>query len=187
MQQLAEAPSATEIAGNGYAYTMQKAGLTSIIPANTDPRVGQANISLQLESRFPQAVYNAAESMVNNIYQSLNLKYDWRFRMFGSLAEDEKTLEKAEKGMQTGVLSDTLTYLALKGRTFTEDLSISRAIVKSGIPDLRLPLINNYSAKAGEGTLPPQMKHDLNPGGRPRSEGMPQTEGQENDEDSYGE
>lgn len=187
LQQLAEAPSATQIAGNGYAYTMQKAGLTSIIPTNTDPRVGQANISMQLESRYAQQIYACMERMMENIYRTLGLKYDWRFKMFGSLAEDEKAMEKAEKGMQNGILSDTLTYLALKDRTLLEDYSVSSAIFNSGLLDLRIPLITSYSAKAAEGSLPPQVKHDMNPGGRPKADkGNPQTEGQEQDEDSYG-
>ena len=41
----------------------------------------------------------------------------------------------------------------------------------SGIMDKRLPLVSTYSARQRDGTLPPQAKQELNPGGRPAEPG----------------
>lgn len=186
MHQLAEAPSSTEISANGYSYTIDKAGLGGIIPTSGDSRAGTANISFQIESRFGTPIYRSFENMMYRIFESLNLKYEWRFTMFGSVATDEQREDSARKGMTLGILSDTMTYLALNDKSLLDDLAISNAIVASGISELRLPLVSTYSAKQGDSGLPPQAKSILDPGGRPTAQGAPETEGQENDDDSYG-
>lgn len=186
MHQLAEAPSATEISTHGYAYTMAKAGLSGIIPTDENPRAGVANISLQIESRMAALIYSGMENMMQRIFEKLHLNYDWRFRMFGSLAEDEKREENARKGMTMGLLTSTLEYLAMNKMSLLDDISISNAIMQSGVLDTRIPLVTSYSAKNPESGLPPQVRHDLNPGGRPTADAEPASEGQEADEDSYG-
>ena len=64
-----------------------------------------------------------------------------------------------------------------------DDRCISGAILESGLLDLRIPLVSSYSAKQNESGLPPQAAHDLDPGGRPKSEGVT-SEGQEGDLDA---
>ena len=88
------------------------------------------------------------------LYERLNLKYEWRFVMFGSLYEDEKTEEKALKGMEHGLLPDLLIYNALHNRSLLDDLAFSDAVLASNIMDKRRPLITSFSAKQ-EGNLPP--------------------------------
>lgn len=182
---LAEAPSALEISSNGYSYTMAKAGLTALLPSEEDTRAGVAQISLQIESRFPQTIYDCVRRMMKSIMERLNLKYEWDFQMFGDIATDEKRLEEAQKGMTMGLLPATLIYNAMRGRSILDDMAISDAIVESGLLDRRIPLITSYSAKNGDGRLPPEAKKELNPGGRPESDN-PGTDGQEQDADSYG-
>ena len=110
------------------------------------------------------------------LFEQLNLRYEWRFVMFGSLYEDEKTEASAIKGMEHGILSDTLVYLALRGMSLLDDLTISDAVLASNISDKRRPLITSFSAKQENG-LPPQ------PGGRPKAEGVA-TDGNEGDADA---
>ena len=186
MHQLAEAPGATEISTNGYGYAMAKAGLGAIIPTSDDPRAGVAQISVQIESRFAQSVYTGFERMMNQIFKSLNLKYEWGFRMFGNMAEDDSERERLQKDMTLGILPATLKYLALSDLSLIDDIAISNAVIGSGILDKRLPLISSYSAKQGEGGLPPQAAHDMNPGGRPSSDGAATSEAQEDSLDAYG-
>lgn len=176
LEQLSEAPGATKISGEGYRYAMQKSGI-GIIPASDDPRAGQVQVSMQIESNFAKIIYRQVENMMNYVFDSLNLKFKWRFRMFGTLAEDEKMMKEAKDGMTLGILSSTLEYLALHDMRLTDDLSISNALLASGVMDKRLPLISTYSAK-NENGLPPQA-------GRPKSESAT-SEGQENDLDTYG-
>ena len=186
MHQLAEAPSATKISSAGYGYTMAKAGLSALIPTSDEPRAGVANISLQIESKFAEQIYRCYERMMQSIFEGMNLKYNWRFSLFGNVAEDADTLKAAKEGMTLGILPQTVIYLALHDMSVVDDLTLSHAISESGVLDLRIPLVSTYSAKQGDSRLPPQAAHDANPGGRPDAEGKKTSEGAEAGIDANG-
>ena len=186
MHQLAEAPSATKISSAGYGYTMAKAGLSALIPTSDEPRAGVANISLQIESKFAEQIYRCYERMMQSIFDGMNLKYSWRFSLFGNIAEDADTLKAAKEGMTLGILPQTVIYLALHDMSVVDDLTLSHAISESGVLDLRIPLVSTYSAKQGDSRLPPQAAHDANPGGRPGAEGKKTSEGAEAGIDANG-
>jgi len=187
MHTLSEAPSAMEISSNGYAYTMAKAGLAGIIPTKEDPKAGLAQISLKIESRFAQGIYRDFMRMMGVVLEDLGLKYDWSFVMFGDLAGDAELEENARKGMTLGLLPETILYNALHDRSILDDIAVSRAVKACGVMDLRLPLVTSYSAKNPDSGLPPEVKQDLNPGGRPDAGGKATSDGQEQDLDSKGE
>lgn len=182
---LSEAPSAMEISSNGYEYTISKAGLAGIMPSSSDTRAGMAQISLSIESRFGKCVYKTTEAMMENIFSGLGLNYEWNFRMFGDLATDATEKEELRKDMTLGILPSTMKFLAMQDMSILDDMAISGAIAESGLLDLRMPLVSSYSAKQGESGLPPEAKHDLNPGGRPDNGGKAVTDGGENDADSF--
>lgn len=189
LEQLAEAPSATEISSKGYSYAMQKSGI-GIIPSTDDPRAGTVQVALQIECKFAEPVYRQFERMMTYLYSTIGLKYEWKFVMFGSLATDEKEEKNLVQGMTLGLLPATLRYLALHDMRLSEDMSISRLIDGSKLLDLRIPLVSSYSAKgdtrstAGAGSRTsggvPGMPSE---GGRPQSEEIT-SEGHEQDVDS---
>lgn len=187
LHQLAEAPSAMEISNNGYSYTMAKAGIAGIIPTSGDPKAGVAQISLQIESKFPQTVYRCFERMMHVIFDCLNLKYDWRFRMFGDIATDKQTLESVRGELTLGLSQSVLIYNALYDRSIFDDIAVSSALLESGLFDLRRPLMTSYSGFYGkngeENDAPGVVKKELNPGGRPESEEIT-SEGNEKDVDN---
>ena len=200
MHQLAEAPSAMNISSNGYAYTIAKAGLSGIVPANNDTRAGLAQISLQIESKFAAQIYGGIERMMNCMFESFNLKYEWEFRMFGDMASDKDKEEQAQKAMTLGILPAAIIYNALHDRSILDDIAWSTAIKKAGILDLRIPLTSSYSAQPnnGNGEESSNQKnetsqadqiaaHEINKGGRPSSDGIASSDGQEADQDSIGE
>lgn len=177
LETLSEVPGATEIVTKGYQDTMSKAGVTAIIPAATDARAGAVNVSLQIESKFAASIYSGMERMMNVLMARLNLKYTWKFKMFGDLAS-EKDLEKsAMDGMSHGILSDTLTYLAIHGRSLLDDIAVSDAVISSGVMEKRLPLISSYNAKQESSGLPPHP-------GRPAQEDPSSSDGHEGDADA---
>lgn len=200
MHQLAEAPSAMNISSNGYAYTIAKAGLSGIVPVNNDTRAGLAQISLQIESKFAAQIYGGIERMMSCIFESFNLKYEWEFRMFGDMASDKDKEEQAQKAMTLGILPAAIIYNALHDRSILDDIAWSTAIKKAGILDLRIPLTSSYSAQPnnGNGEESSNQKnetsqadqiaaHEINKGGRPSSDGIASSDGQEADQDSIGE
>jgi hypothetical protein len=189
MVQLNESPNANEISSRWNEYLVSKSGLAGIIPTSAEARAGIAQISLKIESRFAQHIYRQFERMMNVIYRKLRLKYEWRFKMFGSLAEDDALLKAAKDAMTLGILPDTAIYNALMGRSILDDISMSNAIVGCGVMDKRLPLISSFSARNPDAGLPPKGKaavkeEEILPdeGGRPKSEGIT-SEGQEADQD----
>jgi hypothetical protein len=180
LESLSEAPSAMDIVKQGYSDTMSQAGMGAIIPLGDDPKAGTAQISLQIESKFMQTVYRDFERMMNAIIKKLNLKYDWKFVMFGDIAEDEKTLERCMNGMEHGILPDTILYNALLDRSMLDDLCLSDAVYNSGILDKRLPLVTAYNMKQDSSGLPPQSP------GRPKGDGTVTADGSETMIDQYG-
>ena len=180
LESLSEAPSAMDIVKQGYSDTMSQAGMGAIIPLGDDPKAGTAQISLQIESKFMQTVYRDFERMMNAIIKKLNLKYDWKFVMFGDIAEDEKTLERCMNGMEHGILPDTILYNALLDRSMLDDLCLSDAVYNSGILDKRLPLVTAYNMKQDSSGLPPRCP------GRPKGDGNVTADGSETMIDQYG-
>ena len=195
LESLAEAPNAANISGKGYSYLIQKSGI-GIISATDEPRVGMVQVAAQLAAQFARVIYGQFENMMNYLYESIGLKYEWAFKMFGDIFSEADELKSAKDGMTLGILLDTLRYDAIRGHSILDDISISNAIMGSKLMDKRLPLISTYSAKAGEGNLPPVKGEVKNPdgtdptkenpqGGRP-DEGAAKSEGAEDQADSYG-
>lgn len=187
LHQLAEAPSAMNISGEGYSYTMAKAGMSGVIPTTGDPKAGVATISLQIECRFAQTVYRCFERMMEVLFENIGLKYDWRFRMFGDIATDKQTLESVRSEMTLGLSQSTLIYNALYDRSIFDDISVSAAIIDSGLFELRRPLQTSYSgfqpSDSNEAQTVGTFKRQINPGGRPKSEEIT-SEGNEKDVDN---
>lgn len=188
LHQLAEAPSAMEISSNGYGYTMAKAGIAGIIPTSGDPKAGVATISLRIESKFAQTVYRCFERMMEVIFENIGLKYDWRFRMFGDIATDKETMDSVRSEMTLGLSQSVLIYNALYDRSIFDDISVSAALLESGLFDLRRPLMTSYSGNFDKqqndsNDLDGAAKKVINPGGRPVSEEIT-SEGNEKDVDN---
>ena len=92
----------------------------------------------------------------------------------------EKTMERAMKGMEHGILPDTILYNALLDRSMLDDICLSDAVYASGVLDKRIPLVTSYSAKQDTSNLPPQPK------GRPKGDGTVTSDGSEGVIDQYG-
>lgn len=176
LESLNEAPNATEIVSKGMEDLGAKTGLSAIIPSTSEARAGAVQVSLAIESRMPQTIYRCFERMMNVIIEGLNLRFDWKFEMFGSLADDEKLEKNLREDMTLGILPATIEYNALKDRSVLDDLAWSDAVAESKLLDRRIPLVTSYSAKQEMSGLPPQ-------GGRPKSDGVT-SDGQEQDMDS---
>ena len=124
------------------------------------------------------------------IFDNLNLSYEWRFRMFGDIATDKQTLDSVRSEMTLGLSQSMLIYNALYDRSIFDDISVSAALLESGLFDLRRPLMTSYSGFQVDGKqqntsndLDPAAKKVINPGGRPESEEIT-SEGNEKDTDN---
>lgn len=174
LEQLEEAPSATDVSSKGYSYAMMKSG-NGLLPLSTEPRVGAVNISAAIEAQFVKCVYYSFNQMMNWLYETIGFNHTWRFKMFGDIFTEDKELERCRQGMTLGILTDTLKYMAMIGHSMVEDLSISDALIGIGIMDKRIPLQSSYNAAIGKGNAGITTKDGSTPksterGGRPKAD-----------------
>jgi len=155
LESLTEVPGATEIVSKGYTDLMSQAGLTALIPTTDEARAGAVNVSLAIESRTPQTIYVCFERMMGHIIESLNLNYDWRFHIFGSLAEDERREKQLKEEMTLGILPAAIEYNAMHDRSLLDDIAISDAVVASKLMDRRIPLTTSFTQSAKSIGRPP--------------------------------
>lgn len=167
-----EVTKATEISSSYNKYAVEKSGLGSVIPLS-DPKAGQANLSAQLESRYTNCVYKQFEKMMDNLYESLNLKYKWRFTMFGSIYTDSEIREQLEKMLANGDISVYPYLAALDGQSMLDKISVMESVKASGFLELLTPPKTSYTQAGGGGE---------SGAGRPKNKTV--TEGSEKTEDS---
>lgn len=174
LQTLSDTVSNTNIATTAVSDQIQKAGLASIIPTTDEPKVGVAELSALINSRYAMPIYWTFEKMFNNIFEELGIRTPVKFRMFGDIFTREKELENARKGMTLGILTDTLKYDAMQGHTLLDDIATSDFLYESGVLDKRIPLVSTYSANQTDSGLPPE-------GGRPPEDGSANSQKTEQD------
>lgn len=153
-----ESANANEISESFNRYGMEKAGLSGLIPVAEDVKAGQVEKSALLESRFSTAtIYAQFSRMMNHIYKSLNLNYDWEFVMFGTIYTDDKIRENAQSALSNGDTSAHFILSALDGSSWIDKMSMMHVINESGILDMLIPPITSYTMKQDtNGGLPPQ-------------------------------
>lgn len=181
---LPESPNANNITNSWQEYLVNKSGLSGILPSGSDARSGIAEISLRIESQLGKLFYAQFANMMNVLYSNMNLQYEWRFVMFGSISEDEKMRTEMLKNMELGILPSVFTFNALYGRSVLDDVAMSETVDKIGLLDKRKPLTTSYSAKQESSELPPHSQPSVTErgGGRPSSDGVT-SDGNENDKD----
>lgn len=186
---LAESPSAMDIVTKGYKDMMSKAGLSALIPTDSDAKAGAVQVSLQLEAREGHVIYACMNRMMKCIIEKLRLKYDWEFKMFGDVFADTALEERCSQAMTLGVLSDLIIYNALHDRTLLDDVTWSDMVIESNILDKRIPLVSTYNASADDNSgskVTEKSKSEVveypDEGGRPPEDGMG-SDGKESDAD----
>lgn len=180
-----EVASTSDIVSQGNADIITQAGLSGLIPASDEARAGAAQISFQIEGKYLAPIYAGVERLMACAIADLNLKHEFEFHMFGDLHMDNQLEKQLRNDMTLGILPAAIQYNALHDRSLLDDICWSNVVDKSGILDIRKPLRSSFSAKQSDSGLPPQVSHDLNPGGRPGTDEA-LTDGKENDQDSIG-
>ena len=176
LEQLDEAPGATDVSSNGYKYAMLKTG-NGLIPISDEPRAGLIASAQLMEGEFAASVYRTFEKMMDWIYEDAGLKHEWRFKMFGNLYTDRDDAEAAKKDLALGILPAWFRYNALMETSVLEDMAMSKALQAVGLNALREPLKTSYnggatgsgSALGGKSATSGKL---VDVGGRPTSESI---------------
>ncbi|MHC1722456.1 MAG: hypothetical protein AB9836_04525 [Aminipila sp.] len=160
LQNLQEVPNGGKIVTTAYQDFLTKAGITGIQSSTDKPMAGMVATSQKIEARYADLIYCQFANMMNITLEKLGLNYEWRFVMFGDIFSEKDMLARAKEGMTLGILADTYIYNAILGRTIEDDVATSYEMMHSGILNMRIPLVSSYSAKQGEGTMPPQPSNN---------------------------
>ena len=163
LQSLDSTPNSTDIVTKAYQDFDTKAGVSGIMSTTDKPMAALVASTQKIESQYAVDIYAQFANMMNRTFERLNLKYSWRFVMFGDIFLDDERLRAAKEGMTLGILSDTYIYNALCGRTIEDDIAASREMIGSGLLEMRRPLQTSYTASGKDGGDNPV-------GGRPKAE-----------------
>ena len=160
-----QAANANDISSSFNAYGMEKAGLSALIPITDKPTQGISEISAKLESRYAERIYRTLESMINHFFKSLNLKYEWRIKIFGNVYNEAQLHADALKSLANGDLTAHYILAALDGQTLLDRLAISYTVKESGLLDYLVPPQTAYTQAKGGNTQKQPSKSDT--GGAP--------------------
>ena len=162
----AESANANEISESFNRYGMEKAGLAGLIPVTDDVKASQVDASMKIESRFTTAtIYPQFERMMDNLFEKLNLKYSWSFKMFGSIFTEKEIRENAQKALDIGDISALFTLSALDGQSWVDKLSMLYAIKGLKLLDkFQVPQTAYTQSKQSQQTTQKETA------GRPKSE-----------------
>ena len=173
-----ESANANEISESFVRYSVEKAGLVSLYPVTEDVKASQVESSQKIESRFATAViYPQVEKLMEYIFDSLNLRFKWKFKMFGTIFDDADIRENALKAITNGDISAHYVLSALDGTSVSTKIGMMQIVKESGMLDMLIPPITSYTAKQENSGLPPT-------GGRPKTEDM--SDAKEKQTDAYG-
>lgn len=114
LQTLSDSVLSTNIATTAISDQILKAGLSSLIPTTSDPKVGLAEQSARLASRYAMPVCRTMERFFNDLFSRLFPDTPLRFRMTGDIFTRDEEMDRALEGMKAGSGAAKLKYLALQ-------------------------------------------------------------------------
>lgn len=152
-----ESANANAISESFNRYGIEKAGLAAIFPVANDIKASQVDAACRVEGRFTTAtIYAQFEQMMNNLYENLNLRFEWQFVMFGTIFNEDKLRENAQKAITNGDISAHFILSALDGESWIEKLAMMNIVKESGLLNMLIPPITSYTMKQETSGLPPQ-------------------------------
>lgn len=149
------------------SYLAEKSGMNTIIPSSQDVKASQVEVAKLVEGRYVTAtIYPQFERMMSCIYNSLNLKYDWQFVMYGTIFKEKEIRENALKDIANGDISAYYILASLDNESICDKLSMMNTIKEIGLLDKLTPIQTSYTISGSD-----------NKGGRP-SEDIDEKEGE---------
>ena len=146
------AANANETSSSFLQYGMEKTGLTALIPVTDKPAQGTGVFSGKIESRYPMAIYDCFTRMMESIYESLNLEYDWNFRMFGDVYNDGQTRADAQKELALGDLHQRYILAAMDGVSLLDKIAMSKMVKALKYEEYLIPPQTAYTQGGGRPT-----------------------------------
>lgn len=132
-----ESANANDISTSFSLYAGTKVGLAALIPVDKDIKSGQVEAAKLIESRYATAtIYPQFERMMTWIYSTLKLRYEWEFKVFGTIFTEKEARENAIKAISWGDMSGMFVLAALDGVSIVDKMSMLKAVDGMGIMDM---------------------------------------------------
>lgn len=136
----AESANANAVSQSFLSYSGSKSGLNALIPVVDNPHQGISGFSAKLEAKYPQCIYRTLEKMINYLFDSLNLQYEWRVHIFGDIYSDDITRANALKELDKGDLSQYFVLAALNDQSVLDKVAMCDVVSGVGLLDrLQVP------------------------------------------------
>jgi len=121
-----EIPNSNMIYEKALQGMISTAGTTGLQSTSEKPSIAMVKASQLIEARFADVIYGQVEKCVNTCFEKyLNLKYTWRFHMFGDVFTHQAEIANLEKDISMGQSSLLPRYLAMR------DIDIEEAVCTS--------------------------------------------------------
>ena len=146
------AANANETSSSFLQYGMEKTGLTALIPVTDKPAQGTGVFSGKLEAQFPKAIYDCFTRMMESIYATLNLAFEWNFKMFGDIYNDGQTRQDAEKELAIGDMHQRFILAAMDGVSLLDKITMSKMAKALHYEDYLIPPQTAYTQGGGRPT-----------------------------------
>lgn len=154
-----ESANANKISQSFVQYATSKSGLAGLIPVGDEIKASQVEVSKLIESRFATAtIYPQVEKMINYIFSQMGLRYEWQFKMFGTIFDESTIYEQAKTALSNGDISAWFILSALTGDSWIDKICQMKAIKSSKLLDMLTP--------------PPTAYTQSNSGGRPQTKNV---------------
>lgn len=150
--QFEEQVNSSKIYQNALQQFLGASGANNLISTTEKPSVAQVKASEKIEGRFADVFYGQFENFMNIVFSKyINLKYTWRFHIFGTVFNDSDRKQELKDGLSMGQSYLLPEYLAVNDLDMESANSISDWIDTLGIYDKFKVTVSAFNSKDAGG------------------------------------
>ena len=177
-------PNAQNIYNEAVRGLINTAGTSALQTLSEKPSVAQTNNARITEFRFVDRIYSQFEHFVNTIFEEMydigDLKFRWKFRIFGNSFFERDDIKDLEKSLTMGQVELMPKYLAMHDLSMLDASTLCDYVDSTGLYTKLMPLVSSYTMNSEnindhkQERLKESKKitdvDDLDEGGRPEVE-----------------
>lgn len=152
-------PNSNEIYDKGLQQMINTAGVSTLMTTTNKPSIAQVNAGKIIEKRFVDRIYAqfawAINIILNKMYCDGDLKFRWKYRIFGDSFSETEEKKSLETSLSMGQLELLPKYLAYNDMTLLDAVTCIDFVDNSEIYDKFKPVVSSFNSaigKSGSGT-----------------------------------
>jgi DNA-directed RNA polymerase subunit RPC12/RpoP len=148
-----EVPNANKIYGMGLEGLLDTSGANTLLTTNPKPSVAQSTAGRIIETRYIDRIYEQFKQATNiqlkKMYDNGNLKYEWRFALFGDVFSDKDKEAAIVKELSLGQKELIPEFLSYHSLSVSDALNICDWIDDTGLYQKFEALVNSFTSTTG--------------------------------------